>query len=424
MKSLVIEAKYPISFHAETARSLGKYLKSRHNVMLIGMKRVGISNFLRFFLYHKDIISAYIDNSEKHLFIPVDLNDLVEREIYPFWILTLKRIVDAVEGYKLDKKVKKHIQNLFLESIQSKDLFILKENIRKSIIYLSKQKILPTLFYIRFDRIKNVITTEVFDNLKALQEASHYKLTYVFTSDHSLNRLAPHVFSKAGLLTFVSDLYVTPICLLEARSIYQTLEEKYKLKLSTVLKDWLFSLVGGHIQYLQLALICLEEQLNLPKTKDELFARLISDERIILQSEELWESLNKIEQEILLKINKDVKISSKEREQANHLFDTGFVCSNKGSFKIFSPLLSYFLQEQKKIFQQENIIIDFSKKENLLFNLLQKNLNEICEREEIIEAVWPEQEAIGVSDWAIDRLIARLRNKLKLQNSQYEIQTL
>ena len=45
------------------------------------------------------------------------------------------------------------------------------------------------------------------------------------------------------------------------------------------------------------------------------------------------------------------------------------------------------------------------------------------EREEIIQAVWPEVEEVGVSDWAIDRLVARLRAKLKSQNAKVEIQT-
>ena len=67
--------------------------------------------------------------------------------------------------------------------------------------------------------------------------------------------------------------------------------------------------------------------------------------------------------------------------------------------------------------------VDRYQKENILFNYLLDNKGEICEREEIIEIVWPEEEELGVSDWAIDKLIARLRNKLKLQKSNFEIQT-
>ena len=50
MDNGVIEASYPITFRQNEARVLGEHLKNRHSVVLIGMKRVGISNFLRFFL--------------------------------------------------------------------------------------------------------------------------------------------------------------------------------------------------------------------------------------------------------------------------------------------------------------------------------------------------------------------------------------
>ncbi|MBI2025734.1 helix-turn-helix domain-containing protein, partial [Candidatus Kaiserbacteria bacterium] len=64
------------------------------------------------------------------------------------------------------------------------------------------------------------------------------------------------------------------------------------------------------------------------------------------------------------------------------------------------------------------------KKEHLLYTLLDQHVNDICEREKIVETVWPEYSEFGVSDWAIDRLVARVRSKLKRQKSLYEIVTI
>src|SRR5438874_3505668 len=97
----VIESQYPIRFRKKEAKQLGNYLKNHHCVNLIGMKRVGISNFLRFFINQKDIANTYLADKKTHIFIQVDLNDLVEREIYPFWTLTLKRLVDVTGSLKL-----------------------------------------------------------------------------------------------------------------------------------------------------------------------------------------------------------------------------------------------------------------------------------------------------------------------------------
>ncbi|MBI4079495.1 MAG: helix-turn-helix domain-containing protein, partial [Candidatus Levybacteria bacterium] len=68
--------------------------------------------------------------------------------------------------------------------------------------------------------------------------------------------------------------------------------------------------------------------------------------------------------------------------------------------------------------------VEFTKKEHLLFDFLHKHLNEIAEREDIIQAVWPEVTTLGVSDWAVDRLVARVRAKLKQKKSPFEIQTI
>ena len=125
----ISESNYPLSFRQEDAKKLGNYLEQRRSVNLIGMRRVGISNFLRFFLSHPEIVPSYISREQKHLFIPVDLNDLVEREIYPFWTLTLKRVVDACETADLPEDVKEKINALFLTSIQSQDLFLVIDTI-------------------------------------------------------------------------------------------------------------------------------------------------------------------------------------------------------------------------------------------------------------------------------------------------------
>src|SRR5690554_4440685 len=118
MKVQVVETSYPTDFRKNDAKALGEQIRNRHSAVLIGMKRVGISNFLRYFLYHKDIQSKYINDGQRHLFIPVDLNDMIEREIFPFWVLTQKRILDSAEYNNLGKNLIDKIEKLFSASIQ------------------------------------------------------------------------------------------------------------------------------------------------------------------------------------------------------------------------------------------------------------------------------------------------------------------
>lgn len=426
MLKQIIESQYPINFRESDSKKLGNILKNRNSAVLIGMRRVGISNFLRFFLYHSDIPQKYISDSQKHLFIPVDLNDLVEREIFPFWMLTLKRIVDSIETSPLADEIKKDVETFFLDSIQSNDLFLLIDCVRQSLIKIISANFLPTIFYIRFDRMTGTATPQLLNNLEGLISATHHKLAYVFTSSRKLDQINSEVFKHSNISFASNTLFIQPAKKEDMEIISQTYLTQYSLNLSQEIKKWLFELIDGYVQYMQLALIILSESkstLNGVSSKEELLKMLLDDERIALQSEELWDDLTQTEKEILLNAVSKKSITKDEREEAKYLWETGVITDIDSKNLIFSPLFEDYLTNLSTKLTQDNTSTEFSKKENLLFNFLKENLDQICEREAIIEAVWPEEEAIGVSDWAIDRLVARVRTKLKKQNNNFEIIT-
>ncbi len=419
MNPNLIEKTYPINFRKDDAKKLGTHIINRRSVVLTGMLRIGISNFLRFFLNHEGINKKYLDN-KKYIIIPVDLNDLVEREIYPFWILTFKRLADTIEDSNLPESIKKQIALYFLDSIQSQDLFLTIDYLRKSLVILCDAGYLPTIFFLRFDRMKDSITHDFFANFQGLIESTHDRLSYVFTSARPLNHLEPTIFTKQSLLIFSDNLYIKPNKKSDIKTVFESSIKQYNLRLYPEMINSLLKLVDGHTQYLQFALISLKESGNIKPS--ELFDFLKTDERISLQSEELWESLSSIEQDILLKIESGKKLTESEIKEGEYLINTGFF--DLKTLKIFSPIFDLFIKSKALEKRKEKNNTDFSKKENLLLKFLEENKNEICEREQIIEAVWPEAEALGVTDWAIDRLVARVRNKLKDHDKNYEIVTI
>ena len=419
----IIEENYPLTFRQDESEELGKHLKNRHAVVLIGMKKVGISNFLRFFLNNKDIPGTYIKDYRRHLFIPIELNDLVECEIAPFWTLTLKRIVDSVEKYPIDEKIKEQIGNLFLESIQLQDLFFTIDSVRLSLLKITEQGYLPTIFFVRFDRMKDAVTPEFFANLEGIK-STNQQVTFVFTSYQPLKKLMPSAFPKTSWTVFFKNIYISPAKTEDVKTIFTSYKKRFGVPLSENLEDYLFELVDGYTQYLQLALIFLHEKKEAIRTKEKLYIGLSKDERINFQSEELWESLDKNAQEILLKIVNSEKILTEEKRKSIYLWNTGFIKIIGANNYVFSKLFADFVRQKETNISSKDANNEFSKKENLLFNFLLENKDKICEREQIIEIIWPEEEELGVSDWAIDKLIARVRNKLKNQDNNYEIQTI
>ena len=442
MVDSIIEAKYPLSFRKKEAKELGEHLKLRHSVELVGTKRVGISDFLRFFLYRRGTRQKYIDRREFHLFISVDLNDLVELEIFPFWILTFKRLNDAVQTAAVSEKLKREINLLFLDSIQERDTFLTLENIRQALVKIVKAKIIPTIFLLRFDRIIDACDSQFFSNLEGLIDASARKLAYVFTGFRKIDVTVSAQFSRNFLHVFQNIIYIRPANFRDTKVVFDAFKKRYKISPKSAFEKKLIDISGGHIQYLHLAIIILEAEIKRKKVDEQELLNVISkDERINLQSEEIWESLKIGEQKVLLKVCKGEKISSLEQSETYYLWETGIVYTKRGetSFiklrlksrrgettfvdnKIFSPLFESFLDREIEKKQQTGGA-DFTKKEKMLYEHLRQHLDRVCEREKIIEAVWPESEELGVSDWTIDRLVARLREKLKNQKSKYQIVT-
>lgn len=423
MDTHIPEATYPITFRKDIARTLGEHLEQQKSVELVGMKRVGINNFLRFFLFHEKIKQEYLPLDGKHFFILIDLNDLIERELFPFWRLAFKRIADAVEASSFDEEIKKKISSLFLASIQSGDLFLTYDGVRDALALLARNNIYPTVFLTRFDRLSHAATPEFFNNLQSLKDATQHRLSYVFTSYRELDRLMPDVFHRKDLSLFSQVVYMTPMDEKDSRTILETMEKHYKVTLEASLADEVIRLAGGHVQYIQLELLILSE-LKTKISVDELQELLLNDERITLQSEELWESLSEYEKGTLMKVLNGEKIEREDKANAKYVWDVGFLQGKAPKDSLFSPLLAAYLQKQEKKEKEPSAsAIEFSKKEHILFTYLEQHINEICEREDIVDIVWPEYKEYGVSDWSIDRLVARVRGKLKKRNSPYEIIT-
>jgi hypothetical protein len=415
--------KIPLIFRYEDAKELGSHIANRRSIVLIGMKRVGIGNFLSFFINRKDVIDAYIPESQHYLFIPADMNDLVELEIAPFWTLTLKRIVDAVEGSSIKEGTKKEIRNLFLESIQLQDLFFTIDSVRLSIKKIIEQGLLPTLFFIRFDRLKDSLTPEFFANLEGLRDSTHQQLSYIFTSYLPFKKTFPNILTQAALSILYKNVYLKPTTKEDRLIIFKVYKKKYEIGLTEKLEKHFLTLVDGHFQYLQLGLISLHNPFKEINTEEDLIKHLLNDERIRLQSEELWESLSPEEQKVLIKIATEGSILREEKIKVIYLWNTGFVRTEGQKPRIFSPLFSYFVKERVSE-EAKDSGAEFSKKELLFFEYLKENIDNTCERERIIEEVWPEASELGISDWAIDKLAARVRAKLKFQKSKFEIQTI
>jgi hypothetical protein len=406
-----IESIYPDNFRSAETETLIAALRSNYSLELVGMKRVGISNFLRFLLSHQN----QLEGGSEFVFIPVDLNDLVERAIFPFWRLSLKRIVDAVAASNADEQLKERLSHLLGSAIQFKDLFLTYDAVRETLVAITEAGLKPVIFFIRFDRLKGVITADLYNNLKGLRDACGQNLNYVFTSYRPLSFIAPYVFGKATFTGFSKVIYIRPLDYADFKNLVKIQALRSGISMHPGLSDWLFSITGGHVHYALLCLIVMQENKSKLRKLEELYALFKKDERISMESEELFTSLERSEQNLILG-GLPAKIPA-----GSYLLESGLLTGKPGKYKIFSPFFAEYLAELSLKQQQSSTTL--TRKENSLFDLLREKENTIVPREELALTVWPEYKEIGISDWSIDRLVSRLRNKLKQMSPEFQIKT-
>jgi hypothetical protein len=358
------------------------------------------------------------------MIIVVDLNNLIEREIFAFWRLTLKRISDIVRLSSLPRQVKEKIAHSFDVSIQIDDILVTFDGIREAVMHIVQNHYYPVFILNRFDRLRDAVSPEFFDNLVAIQDAGHSKMSFIFTSYRELEKLSPRVFCPFASSGFSQIMYIKPVTLIDMNIVAAPIEKQYDLKLDGKKRSQLFDLTGGHVQYLRLSLLALHEYLKTDKNRriPNFFSTLKNDERIVFQSEELWESLTFPEQEIIKKIVFRERLHATDTTHMSYLVKTGFVYKEKRRWQVFSPL--FFDYVVKRIQSKANEYgSEFTKQEYTLFTYLKEHLNGICERDQIINYVWPESSEWGASDWSLDKLIARVRTKLRNQQSSFQIVT-
>ncbi len=409
------EASYPIEFRAKAAKELGDHLRHHHSVVLLGMKRVGISNFLRFFMSQPEVPDTYIKNGPL-LWVQVDLNNLVELSLHAFWTLTLKRLVDSVEASQVSPAVKQKAERLFADSIQLSDTFFTLDCVQKLVTMVAAEGLFLVLVFMRFDRLSKGLTPELFANLQVIKDTGGPAVAYIFTSFRPLYELSPDVFTKSALSVFARDMYLLPAKDADVQMMLQTFSERYELKLTPKVSQLVIKLCGGHAQYLHLSLLKLKSLEKIPDNEPDLRKVLASDDEIKLLSEEILTSLTPVERQAVAHLHHHKKLT----EIPDYLLATGLVTSEQRFFSpLFAEAVGPFVTQTA-----HGPVKDLTRKEQLLFDLLNSRFNEVVERDEIIEAVWPDQVELGVTDWALDRLVARLRNKLGTERYPYQVVTI
>lgn len=202
-----------------------------------------------------------------------------------------------------------------------------------------------------------------------------------------------------------TSLYILkPVEKSDAILLLKNFEKRFGFKLSPEQIEQVWVVSQGHVGLLKSLYMLLKEHPDHSYTLPE----IMKDSSVIYR---IHASLNELSPD---------KIKLLLHSSAPSIFLEKFGYLNNGS--IFSPLFQAYLQKSN-VLAILAITQSLTDVELRLYNKLKNNIEHVVDRTEIAQALWEEDWEEKYSDWAIDQLIHRIREKLKKALAPYEIIT-
>lgn len=368
-------------------------------------------------------------------------------------ILKLMAINQDLQKYHLKEKLEKtriiyldlhHLESFDKTEIEKFILFSLDETIKpeKEPLLLTKQlnrafaALIEKGFNViflqdHFDEFQNRLPASFFQLLKGFRTLNKYKFGVVFGTRRDLKELVDPQILKDFYDFFVGNsLYLKIYDQKASEVMFLQIEEAFGQKFTPAQKKSITEKTGGHAKLTKaVAETVLREKIS--EQEENLPTKPLIHEALF----ELWLFLTAQEQQMLRQIAQKTKVEKNEVLQNLKNFD---LIDDDLNFTI--ALFKQFVQEiapktqdkitynpaTKEILKGANIISELlSKQEYRLLRFLVQNEEKIIERNEIIQAVWPDaQVQEGISDEAIDQMVFRLRKKIENEpTSPKHIQT-
>lgn len=222
-----------------------------------------------------------------------------------------------------------------------------------------------------------------------------------------------------GTTTLIQNYQIVP--LYSRCTIYDLIGEfgrYWQVTIEDSIRQKILNKVGCHTWLVKEAVrLYIKEK----KVRDE----YVTSPTIRFRLEAIWQEFSQIEQSVFLKIAiSNEHFNSNENNSLKFVKDLGFVKNTDGKHRISVPVLEEFIKEKQLNrtmhlsghneveLEGENISGRFGGHEKSALICLLKNQGKLVKRGDLGRCVWGDGDE-AFSDWTLDRLMSRLRKKIK-----------
>lgn len=399
------EEQYPVNARKKEIKQILQFVTRGQSCQLISVPGAGRSTVLRLLAYHEKLRNKHLASQgwtlrSNFLFVYVNFAEIPSfgtLELNKFLFLSIPTAIRVYDDPKLIE-LGKEVYSLFKEALSLNDALIMLQRLKRAIEKLNNQTIVPVFLFDRFSEFADKIPREFFANLYALR-ISGGRIPIVFSTHRPLEELLPADLVQS-FYEFFSGNHIFLSLYDEPATSFRisVLEKEYGKKLNLSIKKELVRLTGGHGKLTKLAaqIILTKDKADKASLARSNLARLLAAHNLIKNSLlEIWQSLPL-------------------KERGKSLFPLYDEFVKRGIPQTLVPKIIRLDQVTNEIYFGDQPLSGLTAYEFRLLSYLIKNPNRVCEREEIINAVWTESKTqAGVTDEALDQMIFRLRRKIE-----------
>jgi DNA-binding winged helix-turn-helix (wHTH) protein len=431
---------FPATYRSEQVQQIARWVATGESGVIVGCSGAGKSNLVGFISAHADILGADVGLDQSSLIVlNFDINSLPLLTVPYFYRGILQSILNAAIGLPSGSGEIADLQALPVQSGDWNDAFFALATLNRALeIMVGRRERHVVLLLDRFDEACRQLDSQALSALRSLRDRFKGRLVYIAATRHPLERLRPPAeIDEFYELIAGNTCWVGAMGARDANWLVEQMADRLDVVFAEQDVSRLIEICGGLPTFMKSGCIALAEgSLHGGQPAAQWIETLLARPEFQRNCRELWDDMDGAEQSTLLQAAQG---GGPVGEQSGLLVHAGLLIQRDGRHQLFSPIFAEYILTQHLLSQtsrrntdvtpagldmdlksgaviRDGQVLDvvLTNQEHRLLEYLLSRSNEICTKDEIMAAVWPDDLLVdGVRDDRLAQLVKRLRDKIE-----------
>jgi hypothetical protein len=426
--------KYPITYRAEEMKQVAAWIAEGESGAVVGLPGTGRATLLNLLCRRPEIFSIHLESEKPQaVLIPVDLNNLPDDNLATLYRVILRSFYEIRERF--DDPIRERVTTVYQKYESARDPFLPQSGLRELLLNFESNDMKVVLVMNRFDRFCKSATPRMTWTLRGLRDSFKETLCYIMGMNQEVTYFSD-LDSVAPMHTIL-DTHVLWVGPLNQDDAVAMIKREVRMELDERAMALLLSLTGGYPSLIRVVCHWWPE-LNYQKNNfgSQLLARRSVQNRLAA----LFNALTQEEQSLLRDIANRrnakgsvllAKPTRYEKTVLDGLVKKGVCWHSQKKWGLFSQLLEHYPgqapgQSWGRVWWNEKTAeinqgikpVELTPLEQSVLEFFVHHPQRRHTYTELIEAAWPGDSSLGVTNEAVQQVIRGIRKKIEPESSK------